>query len=50
MHGYYDPQALTEARAVSLIKILSGKKNRPVTDNNNTETRRFKGARHGKKL
>jgi len=49
MHGYQDPQALTEARAISLIGILSGKRRSPGAGNASTKTSHFKGARRVKK-
>jgi len=49
MHGYHDPQALTEARAVSLMGILTGKRRKPVAGDRTAETRHFKGARRVKK-
>lgn len=45
MHGFHDPQALTEARAISLIGILSGKRG---AGNTSQKTNRFKGARRVK--
>jgi len=48
MHGFHDPQAITEARAISLIGILSGKRGSSGAGNTSTKTNRFKGARRVK--